>query len=192
MRELETGANEIGEILSLIQDIAAQTNLLALNATIEAARAGDAGKGFAVVASEVKNLANQTGIATDRIARRVTGIQTTTGVAVQAIATIGQSISGIHDTVNEMSQAVGEQQNFVTEIASNVEQSAVAAQEMNSTISQVSSSADENLSAMEDLQQATNRLRHQSDDLSARVREFLNSIRNDHSANAKTSPNSAL
>ncbi|HBN52067.1 MAG TPA: hypothetical protein DD465_23500, partial [Thalassospira sp.] len=60
MHELETGAQEIGEILNLIQDIAAQTNLLALNATIEAARAGDAGKGFAVVAQEVKNLANQT------------------------------------------------------------------------------------------------------------------------------------
>lgn len=181
MRELETGANEIGEILSLIQDIAAQTNLLALNATIEAARAGDAGKGFAVVASEVKNLASQTGAATDRIARRISDIQSTTSVAVQAIATIGQSISGIHDTVSEMSQAVGEQQNFVTEIATNVEQSALAAQEMNATIAQVSSSADDNLAAMDGLQLATTRLRHQSDDLSARVREFLNSIRAEHS-----------
>ena len=57
-------ANKIGELVSLIKDIADQTNLLALNATIEATRTGDLGKGFAVVASEVKNLAHQTGKAT--------------------------------------------------------------------------------------------------------------------------------
>ena len=188
MRELETGASEIGEILSLIQDVAAQTNLLALNATIEAARAGDAGKGFAVVASEVKNLATQTGTATDRIARRINDIQSTTNVAVDAIAKIGNSISGIHGTVNEMSKAVEEQQEFVTEIASNVEQSALAAREMNHTINQVSVSANDNLSAMDGLQQATTRLRHQSDDLSDRVREFLGSIRADDGASSHPAP----
>lgn len=179
MHELETGAQEIGEILNLIQDIAAQTNLLALNATIEAARAGDAGKGFAVVAQEVKNLANQTGTATDRIAQRITGIQTTTGVAVQAIATIRDSITGIHETVGEMSAAVDEQQEFVAEIASNVEQSATAASEMNETIAQVSTAAGDNLQAVDGLRQATDRLRHQSDDLGKRVRDFLVSIRSE-------------
>src|SRR6202000_2872729 len=57
---LVKSASQIGEVVGLINSIAAQTNLLALNATIEAARAGDAGRGFAVVASEVKSLAGQT------------------------------------------------------------------------------------------------------------------------------------
>ncbi len=59
MGELGQAATRIGEVVGLIQAIAAQTNLLALNATIEAARAGEAGKGFAVVAFEVKSLAGQ-------------------------------------------------------------------------------------------------------------------------------------
>ncbi|KZB66132.1 hypothetical protein AUP42_16570 [Thalassospira lucentensis] len=192
MHELETGAQEIGEILNLIQDIAAQTNLLALNATIEAARAGDAGKGFAVVAQEVKNLANQTGTATDRIAQRITGIQTTTGVAVQAIATIRDSITGIHETVGEMSAAVDEQQEFVAEIASNVEQSATAASEMNETIAQVSTAAGDNLQAVDGLSQATDRLRHQSDDLGKRVRDFLDSIRSEQTAATRQQGNETI
>lgn len=65
VQSLASGAQKIGEVVKLIQDIAGQTNLLALNATIEAARA----KGFAVVASEVKALANQTGKATEEISR---------------------------------------------------------------------------------------------------------------------------
>ncbi|MAB33346.1 MULTISPECIES: methyl-accepting chemotaxis protein [Thalassospira] len=192
MHELETGAQEIGEILNLIQDIAAQTNLLALNATIEAARAGDAGKGFAVVAQEVKNLANQTGTATDRIAQRITGIQTTTGIAVQAITTIRDSITGIHETVGEMSAAVDEQQEFVAEIASNVEQSATAASEMNATIAQVSTAADDNLKAVDGLRQATDRLRHQSDDLGKRVRDFLDSIRSEQATTTRQQNNKTI
>ncbi|WP_430472617.1 methyl-accepting chemotaxis protein [Thalassospira lucentensis] len=189
MHELETGAQEIGEILNLIQDIAAQTNLLALNATIEAARAGEAGKGFAVVAQEVKNLANQTGSATDRIAERINEIQSTTGIAVKAIGGIRDSITGINETVSEMSDAVSEQQEFVAEIASNVEQSATAASEMNSTIAQVSTAADDNLHAVDGLLDATDRLRTQSDDLGNRVRDFLATIRSDQPADHASDQN---
>jgi methyl-accepting chemotaxis protein len=61
VRRLAEAADQIGDVVGLIQSIAGQTNLLALNATIEAARAGEAGKGFAVVAAEVKTLANRVG-----------------------------------------------------------------------------------------------------------------------------------
>jgi methyl-accepting chemotaxis protein len=75
IKELENSSGQIGEMVSLIEDIADQTNLLALNASIEAARAGEAGKGFAVVASEVKNLAEKTTQSTREIERIVTKIQ---------------------------------------------------------------------------------------------------------------------
>src|SRR6266702_381276 len=68
---LAQSAGRIGEVVGLINTIAAQTNLLALNATIEAARAGEAGRGFAVVASEVKSLASQTAKATEEISEQI-------------------------------------------------------------------------------------------------------------------------
>ena len=85
MRRLEAGSAEIGKVVELIAAIAQQTNLLALNATIEAARAGEAGRGFAVVAGEVKELANETAVATSEIGGQVGGIREDTQAAVAAI-----------------------------------------------------------------------------------------------------------
>ena len=87
VQALADSAQKIGEVVELINSIAAQTNLLALNATIEAARAGEAGKGFAVVAAEVKTLAAQTAAATGEIAGQVGQIQAATREAVAVMST---------------------------------------------------------------------------------------------------------
>ncbi|SEP01916.1 methyl-accepting chemotaxis protein [Trujillonella endophytica] len=92
---LTRSSAEIVEIIALIDAIAAQTRLLALNATIEAARAGEAGKGFAVVASEVKELADQTGRATERVAAQVEQIS-------RACEDVASVMSGVGTTVGEM------------------------------------------------------------------------------------------
>ena len=99
---LASGTQKIGEVVTLIQNIASQTNLLALNATIEAARAGEhRARRLAVVASEVKALANQTAKATEEISAQVQDIQRATGDAVNAIQIIGGTIAEI----DQISQA---------------------------------------------------------------------------------------
>ncbi|MFE8701455.1 methyl-accepting chemotaxis protein [Cytobacillus sp. FJAT-54145] len=87
VQSLAKRSDEVGEIITVISDIANQTNLLALNAAIEAARAGENGKGFAVVASEVRKLAEQTQSASNKIIELIGHIQTETTETVYTMET---------------------------------------------------------------------------------------------------------
>jgi methyl-accepting chemotaxis protein len=138
---LASAASRIGDVVSLIEQVASQTNLLALNATIEAARAGDAGKGFAVVAQEVKNLANQTATATQEIAGLVSEIQSTSHSAVSAIRGVSTAIGKISEDTIAISAAVEEQGAATQEIANSVQQAARGTQEVTSTIAVVAASS---------------------------------------------------
>ena len=177
VRGLAEAAQKIGEVVNLINDIAAQTNLLALNATIEAARAGEAGKGFAVVAGEVKNLANQTGKATEDIQNQVTAIQAETQHAVAAISDIARTIGTISDITQAVASAVDEQGKATQEIAVNVQRASAGTSEVSVSISSVTEYASNTGTSAETVLQAANALSGESGQLRDQVSSFLDRVR---------------
>ena len=174
---LSDAAHRIGEIVGLINSIAAQTNLLALNATIEAARAGEAGKGFAVVASEVKNLANQTAKATEDIGTQIATMQQVTGAAVSAIRGVGETVVGIDEIVGSIAGAMEQQAAATEEITRNVQEAAAGTSDVSRTIATVSASASETGTAAGEVLRAAELLDGQAVTLSREVKHFIGRLR---------------
>lgn len=173
---LALAAEKIGNVVKLINAIAEQTNLLALNATIEAARAGEAGKGFAVVAAEVKNLAGQTGRATEEIGGQVQTIQEETRKSVALIDNIAETIARMNDVTTTIAAAVEEQSAATHEIARNVSEAADSTSMMTTHIDGVSTSATEARSAAERVQKASGDLGRQTDLVRAEIEAFLKRV----------------
>ena len=174
---LNVAARQIGDIVKLINDIAEQTNLLALNATIEAARAGEAGKGFAVVASEVKTLAEQTGQATSSISRQISDIQSATGKAVQAIASIGGVIGEMNAISAAIAAAMEEQRAAASEITRAAHDAASGAREVARSIAKVDAAASETGQCAAQVNAASEALNGEADGLERAVKEFLSGVR---------------
>ncbi len=177
MDGLSTAAGKVGDVVRLIHAIAAQTNLLALNATIEAARAGEHGKGFAVVASEVKELANQTAVATASITQQMDGMARATAEAVAAIGDIRGTIDRISEIATSIASAVEQQGAATGEIARNVQEASRGTNEVTSSITTVTEAAGENGHAAGRMQLAASELAAQSDRLRAQMATFLVEIR---------------
>ncbi|MFN3170927.1 MAG: methyl-accepting chemotaxis protein [Hyphomicrobiales bacterium] len=175
--KLSTSAQTIGDVISMISDIAEQTNLLALNATIEAARAGEAGKGFAVVASEVKSLANQTAKATEEISAQITGMQDNTNAVVDSIDKIGAMIQDLNGTSSSIASAVEEQHSATEEIARNTQQAADGTREVSSNITEVSTAVQETGQAANEVLTASSQLASEAERLRDSVADFLSNVR---------------
>jgi methyl-accepting chemotaxis protein len=173
MVRLTESVQEIGQIVSLIRNIAGQTNLLALNATIEAARAGDAGRGFAVVASEVKSLAVQTAQATEQIALQIEAVQNTTRFAVEAIRRNTERMREIDNYTSAVAHALEEQDAATGEISQNVSSAADGAKSMVAVLDDVTGAVAETRTAASEVLAASESVEAAAIGLQRRIENFL-------------------
>jgi methyl-accepting chemotaxis protein len=177
--KLARSADQIGEIIGVIDDIADQTNLLALNAAIEAARAGEQGRGFAVVADEVRKLAERTGKATGEITEMIKGIQAETNDAVGSMETGIQEVDKGRELADQAGNSLTEIVNMsqrvmdmIQQIATASEEQSAAAEQISKNIEHISSVTKETASGAEQSAAAAEELSRQAEGLQAMVARF--------------------
>ncbi|WP_038359211.1 methyl-accepting chemotaxis protein [Bosea sp. UNC402CLCol] len=165
MGGIEKSAQEISQIVGVIDEIAFQTNLLALNASVEAARAGDAGKGFAVVASEVRALAQRSASA----AKEIKGLIDASTLEVEkGVALVGQTGGALQRMASEIARATG----LVAQIAGAAQEQASGLQEVNAAVGEMDQATQQNAAMAEQSTAAAHSLSQEADRLSALVARF--------------------
>jgi len=177
VKALADTSRKIGEVVTLINEIASQTNLLALNATIESARAGEMGKGFAVVASEVKNLANQTAKATEVIAAQVRDIQDATQHSATAIDEIANTIGRVHEIGVAIQAAVSQQAAATQQISRNVHDASSGTKAVAENIVGVTESSQATSAGSGEVLTAAAELAESSERLRREMTRFVQSVR---------------
>ena len=165
MGQIEQSAQEITQIIGVIDEIAFQTNLLALNAGVEAARAGDAGRGFAVVAQEVRALAQRSAEAAKEIKSLITASTEQVSSGVDLVGQTGQALERIVQQVGRINGVVGE-------IAASAKEQATGLEEVNVAVVQMDQVTQQNAAMVEESTAASHSLAREADTLTQMMEQF--------------------
>ncbi|MCL2038972.1 MAG: methyl-accepting chemotaxis protein [Bacteroidetes bacterium] len=189
--KLGESSKKIGDIISVIDDIADQTNLLSLNAAIEAARAGEQGRGFAVVADSVGKLAVSTASATKEIADMIKGIQVDTEAAVKAMEKGTLEVqSGIEladnagKSINDILLGINDLLDMVNQIAAASEQQSATSEQISKNVSSISKVTADSARNVEDVASTANELARMTETLTALVSQFKIGASSHHALNS--------
>ena len=165
INEVNASAKRIGEITTVINEIAFQTNLLALNAAVEAARAGEQGRGFAVVAGEVRNLAQRAGNAAKEIAQLIHDTVTKVENGTEKTYKSGESLKEIIESVKNVARVVSEIAASSNEQKQGMDQIAIA-------ISDLDSMTQHNAALVEETASASEEMANQAQELMSLMTQF--------------------
>lgn len=193
IKQLAFMADEIRDIVGVINSIADQTNLLSLNASIEAARAGEAGRGFAVVADEIRKLAEQSSNSTKKIEEIINGISSRVNETVnhmnqvresvlvmetsaedtkESFTKIFTSITELAHIANEVFAALEEINKQTKEVTNQATSISAVTEQASASMQEISASSEEQLASIETIAQSTYELDHVAQELLSEVKKF--------------------
>ena len=165
MQEINASSRRIGDIITVIDEIAFQTNLLALNAAVEAARAGEQGRGFAVVASEVRSLAQRSASAAKEIKELI-------GDSVAKVQNGGQLVEESGSVLRDIMTSVNKVSDIVAEIAAASEEQAQGIDQVNGAVMQMDDSTQQNAALVEEAAASAKAMEQQAQYLVAKISFF--------------------
>jgi methyl-accepting chemotaxis protein-1 (serine sensor receptor) len=165
INEINQSSRKIGEIISVINEIAFQTNLLALNAAVEAARAGEQGRGFAVVAGEVRNLAQRSASASKEISNLIRDSSEKVEKGTEMVNRSGHTLSEIVEAAKATAQ-------LISEIAAASEEQKRGTDQINIAISELDTMTQQNAALVEETASASEEMASQAQELLAMMERF--------------------